>query len=146
MPQKTYQRNISRRLLDTLMGAVARLGLSSRTGVIVTTGRNSGEPRNTPVDLIRVDGRLHVVGIYGARNWVLNLRATPECRVRARGGETACTATELPAAEGASVLRQYLVESTFVRDYQAVGPDDSDEAMLEAAADRPVFRLDPVAG
>ena len=146
MPQKTYQRNTSRRLLDTLMGSVARLGLSSRTGVKVTTGRTSGESRSTPVDLIRVDGRLYVVGIYGAKGWVLNLRATPECRIRSRAGESACTATELPAAEGAPVLRQYLVESSFVRHYQDVGPDDSDEAMLEAAGERPVFRLDPVAG
>ena len=146
MPQKTYQRNTSRRLLDSLMGAVARLGLSARTGVIVTTGRTSGEPRSTPVDLIRADGRLYVVGIYGAKGWVLNLRAKPACRIRSRGGETAYAATELTAAEGAPVLRQYLVESGFVRDYQDVGPDDSDEAMIEAAGERPVFRLDPAAG
>jgi deazaflavin-dependent oxidoreductase (nitroreductase family) len=141
MSKKTYQRNTARRLLDSVSGSLARLGLSSRVGVIETTGRTSGEPRSTPVDLIRADGQLYVVGIYGAKSWVLNLRADPACRVRSREGEMACSATELPAAEGAPILRQYLAESSFVRDYQEVGPDDSDEAMLAAAADRPVFRL-----
>ena len=145
MARKTYERNASRRILDSLMGVVARLGLSSRVGAIVTTGRSSGEPRSTPVDLVRADGHLYVVGIYGPRNWVLNLRADPACRIRGRDGETAYTATELPPAEGAPVLRQYLEQSSFVRDYLDVGPDASVEAMEAAAAGRPVFRLDPAA-
>ena len=143
MAQKTYQRNNARRLIDALAGMLARFGMSSRTGVLTTTGRNSGQPRSTPVDLIRVDGHVHVVGIYGARAWVLNLRANPACTVRGRGGEQAHVAVELPVAEGAPVLRQYLEGSSFVRPYQDVGPDASDADMLAAAADRPVFRLEP---
>lgn len=145
MPRKTYQRNAARRLIDTISGTVARLGMSSRLGVIETTGRTSGQARSTPVDLIEAGGRLHVVGIYGARNWVLNLRAQPSCRVRARDGESAYAATELSAAEGAPILRKYLEGSAFVRDYLDVGPDASPEAMEAAAADHPVFRLDPAA-
>lgn len=143
MPSKTYRRNAPRRILDLIMGTVARLGLSSRTGAIVTTGRTSGKLRSTPVDLIRADGHLYVVGIYGVRDWVRNLRADPRCKVRARGGETAYLATESSAAEGAPILRQYLESSSFVRDYQDVGSDASAEAMEAAAAKRPVFRLDP---
>ena len=89
MAKKRYQRDATRRILDSLMGIVTRLGMSSRVGSIVTTGRTSGQPRSTPVDLIHMDGQLHVVGIYGARSWVLNLRADPACRIRARGGESA---------------------------------------------------------
>ncbi len=144
MAQKTYQRNAFRRLINAVAATVARLGLSPRTGVITTTGRSSGRPRSTPVDLIRSDGHVHVVGIYGAKSWVLNLRANPTCRVRARDGEVAYAATELSAAEGAPVLRRYLEESRLVRDYQDVGPDASPEAMEAAARERPVFRLDPV--
>ena len=44
------------------------------------------------------------------------------------------------------MLRQYLGQSSFARDYQDVGPDDSDASMAVAAAVRPVFHLDPVAG
>ena len=143
MARKTYQRNAARRLINVVSSTVARLGLSSRMGVIVTTGRTSGEPRSTPVDLITAEAHRHVVGIYGARNWVLNLRADPRCRVRARDGETAYVATELSAAEGAPILRQYLEGSSIVRDYVDVGPDASPEAMEVAAADHPVFRLDP---
>jgi deazaflavin-dependent oxidoreductase (nitroreductase family) len=145
MATKTYQRTAPRRIIDALSSVVARLGMSSRTAVIFTTGRTSGETRSTPVDLTRVDGEVYVVGIYGPKSWVLNLRADPACRVRGKGGETAYTAVELPAAEGAPVLRQYLRESSLVRDYQDVGPDASDEAMEAAAADRPVFRLDAAA-
>ena len=143
MPSKTYQRNTTRRLIDGLMGTVAGRGLSSRTGVLTTTGRTSGELRRTPVDLIRVDGRLYVVGIYGTVGWVRNLRAEPTCMVRSRDGESSYIATELPPVEGAPVLRRYLEGSSFVRDYQDVGPDSPDEAMETAAAERPVFRLDP---
>lgn len=145
MARKTYQRNAARRLINAISGTVVRLGMSSRTGVITTTGRSSGEPRSTPVDLISADGHLHVVGIYGAKAWVLNLRANPACTIRARDGETAYSAVELSAAAGSPVLRAYLEGSKLVRDYQDVGPDASPEAMELAAADRPVFRLDPAA-
>ncbi len=145
MAAKTYERTATRRLINAVAGTVARLGMSSRTGVITTTGRSSGEPRSTPVDLTTVEGHLHVVGIYGPRAWVLNLRANPACTIQARGGLTACTAVELSAAEGAPVLRAYLEASKLVRDYQDVGPDASPEAMEAAVADRPVFRLDPAA-
>jgi len=43
------------------------------------------------------------------------------------------------------VLHQHLRRDEFVRDYRDVEADDSDEAMEAAAADRPVFRLDPAA-
>ena len=109
MAQKTYQRNNARRLLDAMAGMLARFGMSSRTGVLTTTGRHSGQPRSTPVDLIRFDGHVHVVGIYGAKAWVLNLRANPACTVRGRGGERAHVAVELPVAEGAPVLGIELV-------------------------------------
>ncbi len=145
MARKTYERTALRRLLNAIAGTVARLGMSPRLGVITTTGRSSGEPRSTPIELISSDGHLHVVGIYGAKAWVLNLRANPACTVRAREGETAYTAVELSAAEGAPVLRTYLEESKIVRDYQDVGPDASPEAMEAAAVGRPVFRLDPAA-
>jgi deazaflavin-dependent oxidoreductase (nitroreductase family) len=106
-------------------------------------GRNSGDPRSTPVDLITLNGSLHVVGICCARGWVHNLRAQPRCRVRSRGGETSYTAVELPVTEAAPVLPEQLRTSRCVRDHQDVGTDDSDAAMVAAAADRPVFRLDP---
>ena len=144
MPKKTYQRNSARRLIDGLAGITTRLGIGSRMGVLTTRGRTSGEPRSTPVDLIRLDGRLHVVGIYGAVAWVHNLRAEPRCSVRHGRRETSYHARELTPVEGAPILREYLRTSSVVLDYQDVGPEAPAAAMESAAAVRPVFRLRPL--
>jgi deazaflavin-dependent oxidoreductase (nitroreductase family) len=146
VPRKTYQRNATRRVIDGVASLVSRSGIGARMGVLSTRGRKTGAPRSTPVDLIRMDGQLHVVGIYGATAWVLNLRADPRCRVRSGRDETSYRAQELAAAEAVPVLREYLRSSSFVRDYQDVGPEDPDEALEAAAADRPVFRLEPEQG
>jgi deazaflavin-dependent oxidoreductase (nitroreductase family) len=145
MPKKTYRRNGARRVIDGLASSMTRLGLGSRTGVLVTHGRRSGEPRSTPVDPTRLDGQLYVVGIYGVTGWVRNLRAEPRCRVSSGRQETEYTAHEVPPNEAAPVLRAYLQASSFTRDYQDVGLDDPDEAFEVAAANRPTFRLEPAA-
>ncbi|WP_052590473.1 nitroreductase/quinone reductase family protein [Luteipulveratus mongoliensis] len=49
-----------------------------------TTGRRTGHQRWVEIWFVYVDGQLVVTGTPGARNWLANLRSTPEARVRFR--------------------------------------------------------------
>lgn len=61
--------------------------------VLTTTGRRSGEPRETPLQFEEVDGVLHVASARGAgADWFRNVVADPRVTVRVRGREFAAVA------------------------------------------------------
>ncbi|MFF4352056.1 nitroreductase/quinone reductase family protein [Streptomyces sp. NPDC001530] len=65
--------------------------------VLETTGRKSGLPRRTPVGGRRVGDSFWLVSEYGERSqYVRNIRANPQVRVRLRGRWHAGTAHLLP--------------------------------------------------
>ena len=56
-------------------------------GVLTTTGRKTGKPRQTPVRVVRRDQNAYLVAIASERNaWLKNARANPNVRLRMRGG------------------------------------------------------------
>lgn len=65
-------------------------------GVLTTTGRTTRKRRRRCVRIVRLGDRAYVVAIKGSRTgWLRNLRATPEVRVRLRGGTFHGRAREL---------------------------------------------------
>ncbi|HYU59486.1 MAG TPA: nitroreductase family deazaflavin-dependent oxidoreductase [Solirubrobacterales bacterium] len=65
-------------------------------GVLTTTGRKTGKTRRRCVRAIRRGDRAYLVAIGGEfSGWLKNVRATPEVRLRIRGGTFSGIAREL---------------------------------------------------
>jgi deazaflavin-dependent oxidoreductase (nitroreductase family) len=131
-------------VLNRFVALLTRLGLSVYgSRVLEVKGRRSGEWRQTPVNLLRYEGAEYLVAPRGHTQWVKNLRSSGEGRLRVGGRVEPFHASELADAEKPVVLRAYLkkwkVEVGVF--FAGVGPDSSDEELLRAAPDHPVFRL-----
>ncbi|MFE4408746.1 nitroreductase/quinone reductase family protein [Streptomyces sp. NPDC093064] len=116
--------DIKRRAVTTFQRRVAnpvlrRLPLQT---VLETTGRASGLPRRTPVGGRRVGDSFWLVSEFGERSqYVRNIRADPEVRVRIRGRWYEGTAYPLPDDDPVARLRGLpRLNSTAVR---ALGTD-----------------------
>ena len=149
-PVATHYRRPGRpmHVMNGIVRGLTRIGLSvagSRT--LEVTGRTSGLPRRTPVNLLHLDGDEYLVSPRGTTDWVRNVRAAGGTLSLHRGRHRDCrVAVELAGDDRLPVLRAYLAHwgwevGVF---FDGVGADASD-ADLAAVADRhPVFRLQPV--
>src|ERR1700710_350701 len=71
-PPGWFTRNVFKRAVARL----TRMGVSVLgSRVLETRGRQSGQPRRTPVNLLTVDGREYLVSPRGHSQWVRNVRA-----------------------------------------------------------------------
>jgi deazaflavin-dependent oxidoreductase (nitroreductase family) len=134
-------------VFNRLVAALTRLGLSVYgSRVLEVKGRKSGEWRSTPVNLLRFEGVDYLVAPRGHTQWVKNLRATPEGRLRVGRRLQPFTAVELGDDEKPPLLRAYLKKWKFEVGafFGGVGPDSSDEELRRIAPDHPVFRLTKV--
>jgi deazaflavin-dependent oxidoreductase (nitroreductase family) len=91
-----FQRRIANPILRRLPSQTA----------LETTGRKSGLPRRTPVGGRRVGGEFWLVSEYGDKSqYVRNIQAHPEVRVRIRGRWHTGTAHLLPQDDARARLR-----------------------------------------
>ena len=113
--------------------------------VLEVTGRRSGQPRRTPVNLLTLDGERYLVAPRGHTQWVRNLRASGQGRLLVGRRGEGFTATELADVDKVPVLRAYLRRWRFEVGvfFDGVGPDSSDQDLARIAPDHPVFRLGP---
>jgi deazaflavin-dependent oxidoreductase (nitroreductase family) len=148
MTDTHYQRPgiFTRHVFNRLVATSTRLGISVvGSRVLETKGRRSGQPRRTPVNLLRFDSAEYLVAPRGITDWVRNARAD-EGRVTLILGRRRrdFVAHELLGDERIPVLRAYLKKwkAEVGMFFGGVGPDSTD-AELAAVADRhPVFRLE----
>ncbi len=81
----------TRNVLNKLISGLTSSGLSvSGSRVLEVNGRKSGQPRRTPVNLLRLDGKEFLVSPHGETEWVKNVRASggrlgPTSRAQAPG-------------------------------------------------------------
>ena len=138
----TFEQTRLRRLGNTLIAPLARLGLAGRrTHVLTVPGRKTGVPRSTPVQLVFLDGRKWLVAPYGEGDWVRNARAAGAVELtRARKTERVLV-EEVGPEEAAPVLREYLRQTPIVKPYFDATADSPLEAFAAEAARHPVFRL-----
>jgi deazaflavin-dependent oxidoreductase (nitroreductase family) len=137
----------TRNIFNRMVARLTRLGVSVwGSRVLEVTGRKSGHPRQTPVNLLTLDGRQYLVSPRGEGEWVRN--------VRAAGGRLDLllgrrrehrTAHEVPDGDKPEILRAYLRRwkpevGVF---FEGVGPDASTEEIAAIAPRHPVFELDP---
>jgi deazaflavin-dependent oxidoreductase (nitroreductase family) len=131
-------------VFNRVVAALTRAGVSLYgSRVLEVQGRNSGEWRRTPVNLLRHEGVDYLVAPRGHTQWVKNLRASGHGRLRVGRRSELFTAQELADDEKPALLRAYLKKWKFevAAFFAGVGPDSTDDELRQIAPDHPVFRL-----
>jgi deazaflavin-dependent oxidoreductase (nitroreductase family) len=131
-------------VFNRIVAVFTRSGLSVYgSRVLEVKGRTSGEWRQTPVNLMRYQDGEYLVAPRGQTQWVKNLRASGEGRLRVGRRTEQFTAIELTDDEKPALLRAYLKKWKFEVGvfFAGVGPHSSDAELREIAPDHPVFRL-----
>ncbi len=131
-------------VFNRVVAVLTRLGVSVYgSRVLEVRGRKSGEWRQTPVNLLRYDGAEYLVAPRGQTQWVKNLRASGQGRLRVGRRTQSFHAVELADEEKPPLLRAYLKKWKFEVGvfFAGVGPDSSDEELRHIAPDHPVFRV-----
>src|ERR1035441_5629204 len=111
--------------------------------VLEVPGRRSGQPRRTPVNLLRFEGDQYLVAPRGHTQWVKNLRASGSGRLLLGRRADRFTATEVADADKPPLLRAYLKRWKWEvgQFFGGVGPESSDAELLRIAPDHPAFRV-----
>jgi len=107
------------------------------TVVLVVRDRRTGRPTQVTLFPVEVDGASYLLSQYGLSGWVRNLRAASQCQLRRKGRTEAFTAVEVGDAERDRVYAAFQAK--------VPKPLRRDSDQLPAAADHPVFRMDPIA-
>jgi deazaflavin-dependent oxidoreductase (nitroreductase family) len=141
-----YQRPgwFTRNVFNPFVALLTRVGISVYgSRVLEVRGRTSGQWRQTPVNLMVFEDSDYLVAPRGHTQWVKNLRASGEGRLRLGRRTDSFQAVELTDAEKPPLLRAYLAKWKFEVGvfFDGVGPDSSDAELLRIAPDHPVFRL-----
>ncbi len=142
---REYRLNLGRRIANAAMALALRMGVAPRRYRLLSVrGRRTGRTYSTPVIVLGRGGERFLVSPYGERSWVRNARAAGQV-VLSRGGHDETVALEeLPDADAAPILKQYVQETSITRPFFAVAPDAPIEDFIREAPRHPVFRLRPV--
>ncbi|MFC8419948.1 nitroreductase family deazaflavin-dependent oxidoreductase [Streptomyces sp. NPDC057236] len=130
--------------LNSVIGWLARHGVSlAGSAEMSVRGRKSGRMQRVPVNPHAHDGGQYLVSARGHSQWVRNMRAAGGGELRVGRKVRAFTAVELPDEEKLPILRTYLEKWGWeVNQYfQGVTARSSDEEIVAAAHDHPVFRI-----
>ncbi|MBV9660637.1 MAG: nitroreductase family deazaflavin-dependent oxidoreductase [Acidimicrobiales bacterium] len=135
----------TRNLFNRAVATATRLGISVwGSRILETTGRTSGLPRRTPVNLLTYGGREYLVSPRGETQWVRNARAAGGRMTLILGRKRReVIGTELADEDKVEVLRAYLTRwkmevGVF---FGGVGPDSSDEQIRAIAGRHPAFAV-----
>jgi deazaflavin-dependent oxidoreductase (nitroreductase family) len=135
---------ITQNVFNPAVSGLTRAGLSVLgSRILRVRGRTSGVWRETPVNLLELDGDHYLVAPRGETQWVRNLRSAGNGELRVGRRVQSFTAEELDGAGKVPVLRAYLKRwrwevGTF---FGGVGPDSTDHDIRAEAPSHPVFRL-----
>lgn len=133
-----FTQNVFNRLVKGLtLAGVSVMG----SRILRVRGRSSGAWRETPVNLLTLDGRHYLVAPRGETQWVRNLRVAGTGELRVGRKARAFTAVELDDDAKVPVLRAYLKKWKWEVGafFGGVGPGSSDEALLVEGRSHPVF-------
>ncbi len=135
----------TRNVFNRTVAGLTRLGVSVLgSRVLEVKGRKSGQPRQTPVNLLSFEGVDYLVAPRGEAEWVRNVRAD-EGRLALLLGRrrSECVGTEVTGPEKVPVLRAYLRrwKAEVGVFFEGVGPDSTDDELAKIAPNHPVFQL-----
>ncbi|WOX25929.1 nitroreductase family deazaflavin-dependent oxidoreductase [Streptomyces solicathayae] len=129
---------------NSIVGWLARHGISLMGSAEMSVrGRKSGQMQRIPVNPHTHDGAQYLVSARGHSQWVRNMRVAGGGELRVGRKVRTFTAVEIPDAEKLQVLRTYLEKWGWeVNQYfQGVTAKSTDEEIIAAASDHPVFRV-----
>ena len=130
--------------LNSVIGWLARHGVSLMgSAELSVRGRKSGQMQRVPVNPHTHDGTQYIVSARGHSQWVRNMRVAGGGELRVGRKVRQFTAVELPDEEKLPVLRTYLEKWGWeVNQYfKGVTAKSTDEELIAAAPDHPVFRI-----
>jgi deazaflavin-dependent oxidoreductase (nitroreductase family) len=137
----------TRNVFNRTVAGFTRMGISVLgSRVLETRGRQSGQPRRTPVNLLTVDGHEYLVSPRGIGHWVRNVRADGGRLTLILGRRrTSYVGRELTPddARTAQILRAYLKrwKAEVGVFFDGTGPDSSDAELIAIAPKHPIFEL-----
>jgi deazaflavin-dependent oxidoreductase (nitroreductase family) len=139
---RVYGVNVPRRVTSAIVTPLVRLGIGPKHLYLLSvSGRRTGRTYRTPVSLVQRNGARWLVAPYGERNWVKNARAAGWVELR-RGRYTERVRVEdVPPSDRAPILRAYLRQVPFTRDFFDAPPGAAVEAFAPEASRHPVFRI-----
>ena len=137
----------TRRILNPIVAGLLKLGVSAwGARELHVRGRTSGEWRTNPVNPLTVDGHRYLVAPRGHTQWVRNLRAAGEGRLRKGRRFEDFTAVEVDDAAKAPIIREYLRIWAFEvgKFFDGLTAESSDAEIDAVAAGFPVFAITTV--
>jgi deazaflavin-dependent oxidoreductase (nitroreductase family) len=143
-PRVIQGNNAMDRFSRRLVSGLTRMGISLLgSRILYVRGRKTGEWRTTPVNLLVHEEERYLVAPRGHTQWVRNMRVAGGGELHIGRRVEVFTATELADEDKPEILRAYLKRWKFEVGmfFDGVGPDASDEKLLEIAPGYPVFRL-----
>jgi deazaflavin-dependent oxidoreductase (nitroreductase family) len=141
---KVYRLTVPRRVVNALVTPLVRLGIGPRhTYLLAVPGRSTGRMYRTPVTLVEDGPSRWLVAPYGERNWVKNARAAGWVELRRGRKAERVHVEEVPPRERAPILRDYLRQVPFTREFFDAGPDAPIESFAAEAHRHPVLRVFP---
>jgi deazaflavin-dependent oxidoreductase (nitroreductase family) len=139
---KVYKLTVPRRLINAVVNPLVRLGIGpGHTYLLAVSGRRTGRIYRTPVTLVEQGPNRWLVAPYGERSWVKNARAAGWVELRRGRRAERMRIEEVPPDERAPILRAYLRQVPFTRDFFAASPGAPVEAFAAEADRHPVFRI-----
>src|SRR5664280_706135 len=130
-------------VFNPAVAVLTRAGVSVLgSRVLRVRGRTSGIWRETPVNLLTMDGLHFLVAPRGETQWVRNLRASGGGELRVGRRTTPFTAEEIADDDKAAVLRAYLKRWRWEVGmfFGGVGPKSTDGELPAEGRQHPVFR------
>lgn len=132
------------RWTNRVAGWLSALGLSSTAAVLEVRGRVSGQRRSTPVVIATVDGKRYLVSMLGSgSDWVRNVEVAHGDAVIRQRRRLAVHLVEVPPAERAPILREYVRVATSGRSHLPVAVGAPLSEFHQIAEQYPVYRIDP---
>lgn len=136
----------SRNVFNPVVALLTRAGVSVwGSRVLRVRGRKSGQIRETPVNLLTVDGVRYLVAPRGVTQWVRNLRAAGVGDLALGRSSERFRAIEVPDEHKVPILRAYLRRWKFEVGafFDGVSADSPDAELWRVAPQHPVFRIEP---
>lgn len=137
--------NATARRFSRLWATVFGWGLQPRRWVTLEVpGRSTGRITRFPLGMAQTDGQWYLVSMLGEDcNWVKDVRAAGgKVSLRRRHAEL-CQLIEVPPAERAPIIKQYLAQVPGARPHIAVDRSAALADFETIAETYPVFRVTP---
>jgi len=114
--------------------------------VLTVRGRRTGTPQSVPVNLLTLDGDRYLVAPRGNTQWVRNVRAAGEAKLRVGRRVEQVRLVEVPVGDRGPVLRVYLQRWGWEvgRFVEGLSKRSTNAELAAAAPGMPVFRVTTV--